>query len=428
MIFNTENKYQLEHNIQKNQLNILLLENINPTAINIFNKQGFNVESHTKALSEEELIEKIQTVHVIGIRSKTKLTEKVLSSARNLLAIGCFCIGTNQVDLNYAEKRGIPVFNSPFSNSRSVAELVLAHIIYLSRQMGDRNQEMHNGLWNKVSKNCYEVRNKKLGIIGYGHIGSQLSVLAESLGIQVYFYDILQIMPLGTATQITKLEDLLGMCDFITLHVPETKDTKEMIGERELKLMKKGSYLINYSRGTVVQLNHLAEALKSGHLAGAAIDVFPVEPSKNGEAFTNELIGCPNTILSPHIGGSTEEAQSMIGIEVGTSITKYLNIGTTLSAVNFPNLELRPRVLQEGNIVRVIFVHDNVPGVLKEINNLLSDYNVERQSSDSKGSVAYLIADIVPPTKSEEEIKSHLHELYHQISKVKHGILTRLII
>lgn len=411
--------------ISNQQINVLLLENINITAIDIFKSADYQVESLNKALPEEELINKIKNVHVLGIRSKTKLTAKVLEAAENLLAIGCFCIGTNQVDLEYASQRAITVFNSPFSNSRSVAELVLAEIIFLARQLGDRNNEVHRGVWNKVSNKCYEVRGKKLGIVGYGHIGSQLSVLAEALGMQVFFYDVLALMPLGSARAVSTLKELLTTVDFVSFHVPETDDTKNMVGEEEIRAMRPGSYLINASRGTVVQIAPLAKALRDGHLGGAAVDVYPSEPARNGEGFESDLIGCPNTILSPHVGGSTEEAQSLIGIEVGNAITKFLAKGSSLGAVNFPQVELRPSLAPSS--VRVAFAHNNVPGVLKSINNVLSEYNVERQTTESKGSLAYLVADVVLNSADEAETIPLLSNLYNQISSLPHGISTRLI-
>ncbi|CAO3678566.1 unnamed protein product [Rhizopus stolonifer] len=350
-----------------NEVKILLLENINETAVNAFKKQGYQVETVPKALAGDELLEKIRDVNVIGIRSKTKLTKQVLEQAKNLLAIGCFCIGTNQVDLQAAANQGIAVFNSPFSNSRSVAELVIGEIITLARQLGDRNTEMHQGIWNKVSKNCFEIRGKVLGIVGYGHIGAQLSVLAESMGLTVYFYDILQIMPLGQAKPLESLEELLAISDFVSLHVPETEETKNMIGDHEFQQMKKGAYFINNARGTVVQIPALVKHLQSGHLAGAAIDVFPKEPASNGPLFDYypELLACSNLILTPHIGGSTEEAQSMIGIEVSQALTKYINDGTSLNAVNFPEIDLRAIREEDKDVVRVLHVHQNIPGVLK---------------------------------------------------------------
>lgn len=270
------------------------------------------------------------------------------------------------------------MFNSPFSNSRSVAELVIGEIIVLARQLGDRSMEMHNKVWNKVSSNCFEIRGKVLGIVGYGHIGAQLSVLAEAMGMTVYFYDVLQIMPLGTAKQLPTLEELLSVSDFVTLHVPELEETKNMIGEREIMgYMKKGSYLLNNARGTVVQIPALVKGLKSGHLAGAAVDVYPKEPASNGTNFTDypDLLECKNLILTPHIGGSTEEAQSMIGIEVSTALTKFINQGTSINAVNFPEIDLRVINEEERNTVRVLYIHQNIPGVLKA-SVLISDYHI----------------------------------------------------
>ena len=354
-------------------IKVLLLENVNVDGVDILKNQGYQVEFLKSSLPEDQLIEKIKDIHVIGIRSKTKLTEKVLSNANNLLVIGCFCIGTNQVDLDYAAKRGIAVFNSPFSNSRSVAEQTIAEIICLARQMTDRSMELHNGIWNKVSKGCWEIRGKTLGIVGYGHIGNQLSVLAEAMGMTVIYYDILNLMAMGTARQVNTLDELLAEADFVTLHVPETQDTKNMISKNELAKMKDGSYLINNARGTVVDIPALIEAMKAGKLAGAALDVFPNEPGGNGPYFddslnswTTELRNLKNLILTPHIGGSTEEAQSKIGIEVGHALVNYVNQGSTLGSVNLPEVNLRSLTLEEPNSVRVIYIHKNVPGVLRQ--------------------------------------------------------------
>ncbi|KAI9266430.1 hypothetical protein BDA99DRAFT_505634 [Phascolomyces articulosus] len=405
------------------EVKILLLENVNETAVKAFQKQGYQVETYSKALVGDELIQKIRDVHVIGIRSKTKLTKEVLNEAHNLLAIGCFCIGTNQVDLQTAAKKGIAVFNSPFSNSRSVAELVIGEIITLARQLGDRNMEMHQGVWNKVSKNCYEIRGKVLGIVGYGHIGAQLSVLAESMGMTVYFYDVLQIMPLGTAKQVDTLEKLLSISDFVSLHVPELEETKNLIGEREIMgYMKKGSYLLNNARGTVIHIPSLAKALQSGHLAGAAVDVYPKEPAANGPHFTDypELLKCPNLIMTPHIGGSTEEAQRMIGIEVSSALIRFINEGGSIGAVNFPEIDLR--AISEGeNTVRVLYIHQNIPGVLREINEIFGNHNVEKQYSDSKGDVAYVMADIADVNQE------NLEKLYHAITSTRANIKTRML-
>ncbi|KAG0040573.1 hypothetical protein BGZ82_001482 [Podila clonocystis] len=377
-------------------IKILLLENVNETAVAALRGQGYQVETHAKALAEDVLIEKIKDVHCVGIRSKTKLTKKVLDAAEKLGVIGCFCIGTNQVDLEVAAQKGIAVFNSPFSNSRSVAELVLAEIVLLSRQLGDRNNEMHQGIWSKVSANCFEIRGKTLGIVGYGHIGSQLSVLAESMGMRVFFHDV------------------------VPLHVPETEDTKNMIGEHQLNKMKQGSFLINASRGTVVQIPALAKALRSGHLGGAAVDVFPKEPAANGKFFESELVGCPNTLLTPHIGGSTEEAQSMIGVEVSQALIKFINNGTSIGAVNFPEVDLRA-IRDEENSIRLCYTHMNVPGVLLRITNILADHNVDKQFSDSKGKIAYLMADISDVTPEQ------IQDIYRRVSETPTNIVTRIL-
>ncbi|KAJ2615753.1 D-3-phosphoglycerate dehydrogenase 2 [Coemansia sp. RSA 1365] len=402
-------------------IKILLLENVSPTAVDILKKAGYQVDFHTKALDKATLIEKIKDVHAIGIRSKTKLTEEVLSHANKLIAIGCFCIGTNQVDLNFAASRGICVFNSPFSNSRSVAELVIAEIILLSRQLGDRSREMHDGVWNKVSKNCYEIRGKTLGIVGYGHIGTQLGVLAESLGMHVIWYDVLPLMPIGMSRAAETLHEVLAEADFVSLHVPETPETKYMIGERELASMKKGSYLINASRGTVVAIEALAAALKSGHLAGAAVDVYPTEPLSNGPGFESLLRNCPNTLLTPHIGGSTEEAQRMIGVEVAAALTKFINSGTSINAVNFAECDLRAIPSTDMTTVRIVNVHQNVPGVLRQINNILADYNVNKQISDSKGDVAYFMADVTVDNPKE------INTIYEHITAISENIITRVL-
>lgn len=346
-----------------------------------------------------------------------------------LLVIGCFCIGTNQVDLHTAAKAGIPVFNSPFSNSRSVAELVMSEIVALSRQYVERAMELRNGLWNKQSKGCWEVRGKTLGIVGYGHIGSQLSVLAEAFGIRVIFHDILNLMPLGSARQVENLQALLSEADFVTLHVPESAETTYMIGAEQLSWMKRGAYLINNARGKVVDIPALIDALQSKHLAGAALDVYPVEPGANGAPFddtlnkwSTTLRHLPNVILTPHIGGSTEEAQRMIGEEVATNLTRYLNYGATLGAVNFPEVDLRPITADEGEHVRVCHVHNNVPGVLRQVNELLSPYNVEKQYSDSKGDIAYLMADIANVSPQD------VNKLQSLISHTNANILTRLLV
>lgn len=410
-------------------IKILLLENVNTTAIEIFHSQGYQVEFLKTSLPEEELIEKIKDVHAIGIRSKTNLNEKVLSAARNLVVIGCFCIGTNQVDLEFAAKKGIAVFNSPFSNSRSVAELVIAEIITLARQLGDRSIEMHTGTWNKVSSKCWEIRGKTLGIIGYGHIGSQLSVLAEAMGMSVIYYDVLMIMALGTAKQMPTLESLLRQADFVTLHVPELPETKNMMSTAQFTQMKDGAYLINASRGTVIDIPALIAARQSGKVAGFAIDVFPNEPAKNGlglfsdslNPWTTELTQLSNIILSPHIGGSTEEAQSAIGVEVATALSKYINEGSSVGAVNFPEVSLRALTLDDTDRARVLYVHRNVPGVLKTVNEIFANNNIEKQYSESRGEIAYLMADV--SNVGEQDIKT----LYEALEQTPFRITTRLL-
>ncbi|KAI0123512.1 D-3-phosphoglycerate dehydrogenase [Xylariales sp. AK1849] len=382
-------------------IKILLLENVNQSGRDILTAQGYQVEALKTSLPEDQLIERIRDVHVLGIRSKTKLSEKVLREAKNLLVVGCFCIGTNQVDLQYAAKQGIAVFNSPFANSRSVAELVIGEIISLARQLGDRSNEMHRGIWNKVSSKCWEIRGKTLGIVGYGHIGSQLSVLAEAMGMTVIYYDVVSLMGLGTARQVPTLEALLNEADFVTLHVPELPETKNLISATQLGQMKQGSYLINASRGTVVHIQALVNSMRSGKIAGAALDVYPNEPAANGDYFNSDLNtwgedlrSVNNIILTPHIGGSTEEAQRAIGVEVSDALVRYINQGVTLGSVNLPEVNLRSLTLDEPDHARVIYIHQNVPGVLRKVNEILGNHNVDKQISDSKSDVAYLMADV----------------------------------
>ncbi|KAG8912479.1 D-3-phosphoglycerate dehydrogenase 2 [Tulasnella sp. 418] len=417
------------HPLDHAELRLLLLENISQDAVKAFKDMGFQVDFHTKAWSEEELLANIGNYHAIGIRSKTKITKNVLKKASKLLVIGCFCIGTNQVDLEVAARAGIPVFNSPFSNSRSVAELVISEIVALSRQLVDRARELREGTWNKVSKNCWEIRGKTLGIVGYGHIGSQLSVLAEAFGMKVFYYDILNLMPLGSATQVETLDDLLAISDFVTLHVPELPETINMISVPQLEKMKTGAYLINNARGKVVDIPALVNALKTKKLAGCALDVFPSEPGANGpntfndqlNPWASELRQLPNVILTPHIGGSTEEAQRMIGYEVSSALGRYLSYGSTMGAVNFPEVDLRPISADQTSFVRVCYVHVNQPGVLRKVNEILSDHNVEKQFSDSKGNIAYLMADISGVNDDD------VHELQTKISRTSSNIITRLL-
>jgi len=408
---------------------LLLLENISQEAVRTFKSQGFQVDHYSKSWTEDELVAKIGEYHAISIRSKTKITERVLQHASKLLTIGCFCIGTNQVDLLAAARRGIPVFNSPFSNSRSVAELVMSEMIALARQLVDRAREMKEGTWNKVSKGCWELRGKTLGIVGYGHIGTQLSVLAEAFGMRVVYTDVINIMPLGTATQLDTLEELLTQSDFVTLHVPELPETTNLIGVKELAQMKRGAYLINNARGRIIDIPAVIAALKEGRLGGCAIDVYPSEPGANGvgvfndqlNAWASTLRSLSNVILTPHIGGSTEEAQRMIGLEVSTSISRYLSYGTTLGAVNFPEVDLRAISDDQPSIIRVCHTHKNEPGVLRRVNEILSNHNVEKQYSDSKGDIAYVMADI--SDVSPEETK----ELHEHLSLTKSNIVTRLL-
>ncbi|SOV06703.1 probable 3-phosphoglycerate dehydrogenase [Ustilago sp. UG-2017a] len=410
-------------------IKILLLENVSQGAVKMLKEQGYQVDFNTKSWSEEELIQNIGQYHAIGIRSKTKLTDKVFRAAHKLLVVGCFCIGTNQVDLEAAAKAGVAVFNSPFANSRSVAELVIGEMISLSRHLGDRVNEMRAGTWNKVSKGCYEVRGKVLGIVGYGHIGSQLSVLAEAMGMHVIYYDVVPLMPLGSARQVPTLNELLGSADFVSLHVPELAETKNMIRAEQIKAMKKGSYLINNARGSVVDIPALVEGLKSGHLAGAAVDVFPKEPAASGpgtfsnelNSWASELCQLPNVMLTPHIGGSTEEAQRMIGIEVSDALIRYINVGGSIGAVNFPEVDLRAITEADSRVIRICYVHQNQPGSLRAVNEILGSFNVDKQHSDSHKDVAYLMADI--SGVSENDVR----EIYDRISKTNANILTRLL-
>jgi len=391
----------------KSKIKILLLENIHQTAVKAFQNQQFQIETLPGSLSEEELKKKIKGVHALGIRSKTRITEAILAEANRLLCIGCFCIGTDQVDLDAAEKKGVPVFNSPFCNSRSVAELIVAEIISLSRRLGDTNINMHKGVWNKASKGCYEIRGKTLGIVGYGHIGTQLSVLSESLGMRVIFHDIENLMPLGNARKCDSLEELLKQADFVSLHVPKTDQTKDMIGEKQISMMKKGSYLLNASRGSVVVLPALIAALKSGHLAGAAVDVYPEEPEENINDWKHDLQDCPNIIITPHIGGSTEEAQLAIGVEVADKLVKHINTGSTATAVNFPAIEIPDDGLPTTH--RILNTHRNIPGVLKNINAILGEYNIKAQVLSTRVHTGYLIVDV--EHEASEAIKKQIEAL-----------------
>ena len=379
--------------LAKDKIKVLLLEGVHDSAIELLKQQGYDqLEILKGSLDEDELCEKIKDVHMIGIRSRTQLTEKVFAAAEKLIAVGCFCIGTNQVDLKAAQKHGVVVFNAPFSNTRSVAELVLAETIMLLRGIPQKNAQAHKGGWLKSANHAYEVRGKMLGIVGYGHIGSQLSVLAEQLGMQVIYYDVETKLPMGNARSIKRLDDLLAKADVVTLHVPETPSTRWMIGSAQLAKMKPNSLLINASRGTVVDIEALAEALTSGHLAGAAIDVFPVEPQSNQDTFESPLCGIENCLLTPHIGGSTVEAQENIGIEVAGKLVHYSDNGSTLSAVNFPEVSLP----QHATARRLLHIHKNQPGMMNAINGILSDFeiNVAGQYLQTDENVGYVVMDI----------------------------------
>jgi len=394
----------------KSKIKILLLEGVSQKGIDLLRGDGFQVEALKTALTEEELIEKVKDLHILGIRSKTQVSRKVIEASTRLLAISCFCIGTDQVDLRAAHERGIPVFNAPFANTRSVAELIIGNVIGLSRKIGDCTRQMHDGAWFKQAVGCYEIRGKTLGIVGYGHIGAQVSVLAEAMGMQVIYVDVVPKLPMGNARQVATMEDLLGQSDFVTLHVPKLAQTENMIGQREFAQMKKGAFFLNASRGNTVVIPALAEALKSGHLRGAYVDVFPVEPGKNGEnLFESELRGCPNTLMTPHVGGSTEEAQAKIGEEVAHALLKCVNEGSTHGAVNFPEVDMK--ICSTGRTHRVLIIHQNKPGVMAAINSVFTEAkaNICQQFLNTKDEVGYVIVDT--NVEASSEVKSRLAAL-----------------
>lgn len=379
--------------LDKSKIRFLLLEGVHQSAVNALHQAGYtNIEYLKTSLPEDELVEKIRDVHFIGIRSRTQLTARVFEAATRLQAVGCFCIGTNQVDLTAALIKGVPVFNAPYSNTRSVAELVIGQIILLLRGIPEKNAQAHRGIWQKVATGSFETRGKKLGVVGYGNIGSQLSVLAESMGMKVYLYDIITKLPLGNAVQVGSLKELMQTCDIISLHVPETAQTANMIGAEQISWMKKGSILINASRGTVVDIDALAAALKSKQLAGAAIDVFPVEPRSNDEEFVSPLRQYDNCILTPHIGGSTMEAQENIGLEVAEKLTRYSDNGSTQTSVNFPEVALP----SHPDMHRLLHIHENVPGVLSQINQVFSaaGINIRSQYLQTNDKIGYVVMDI----------------------------------
>jgi D-3-phosphoglycerate dehydrogenase / 2-oxoglutarate reductase len=399
----------VKHSLSKDRIRILLLEGVHDNAITTFKECGYtNIEALTHALDEQELIEKIQGVHMVGIRSRTRLTDKVLAAANRLVCIGCFCIGTNQVSLDTARRAGVPVFNAPYSNTRSVAELVIGEIVMLLRSIPDKSRQAHTGKWLKTAKNSYEMRGKTLGIVGYGHIGSQLSILAEAMGMQVRYYDIENKLAMGNARPAATLDELLQVSDVVSLHVPATQQTKNMIGERQLKAMKPGSYLINASRGNVVIIEALAKALEEKHVLGAAVDVFPVEPGNNEEEFKSPLRGLANVILTPHVGGSTHEAQANIGLEVAEKLIKYSDNGSTVGAVNFVEVSLP---VKAGG-TRFLHIHANVPGMLRRVNDVFSsrDLNISAQYLQTDAEVGYVVVD-VDGDVDEAEIMSDLQSL-----------------
>lgn len=376
----------------KSRIKILLLENVHPVARQAFEEQGFNVEFLKGALDEDELIEKIKDVTILGIRSKTNVTRRVLENAPRLIAIGAFCIGTNQIDLKAATEKGIAVFNAPYSNTRSVVELAVGEMIMLIRNVVTKSNGMHEGKWDKSANNSFEVRGKKLGLVGYGHIGTQLSVIGEALGMEVYFYDVVDKMPIGNAKKLKSLDDLLRIADVVSMHIDGRKDNKNVIGKREFELMKDGVVFLNLARGHVVEVEALVEALKSGKVWGAGVDVFPYEPKTNNEPFESELRGLPNVILTPHIGGSTEEAQEGIGHYVPERLLEYINNGSTTGSVNFPEVQLP---LLKGSH-RLLHIHKNVPGILAKLNNIFAKYNVNitGQYLKTNEQIGYVIMDV----------------------------------
>ncbi len=391
----------------KHKIRVLLLENIHPAAVASFEREGYRVETEARSLSGDELAARVEDVHLLGVRSNTHVTAAALAAARHLHAVGAFCIGTNQIDLDAAAERGTAVFNAPFSNTRSVVELVIAELIALNRGLTDKNARLHAGVWDKSAAGSHEVRGRKLGIIGYGSIGAQLSVLAESLGMEVYFFDVVDKLRLGNARRCPTLEELLEIADAVTIHVDGRHENRGFFGEREFGRMKPGSVFLNLSRGFVIDLAALKRHLESGHLAGAAIDVFPSEPKSREDPFVNELQGVRNVILTPHIGGSTEEAQDSIGHFVSDKLINFINTGSTSLSVNLPNLILPAQ--HEAH--RLIHIHRNTPGTLAKINAIFADHgvNILGQHLGTRGEVGYVITDV--DTDSSEAVRAELREL-----------------
>lgn len=396
----------------KEKINILLLENISDAAVAEFKEAGYiNTRKLSGALSEQELIKEVREAHLLGIRSKTQITANVLAAAKKLQAIGCFCIGTNQVDLKTATEQGVAVFNAPYSNTRSVAELVIGLSVMLIRRIPDKNVAAHKGIWMKEATGSFELRGKTMAIVGYGSIGTQVSVLAEAMGMKVLYYDVETKLPIGNAEQVRSLKELFSKADIITLHVPSNKSTENMINKETLQYAKKGAIFLNYARGEVVELNDLKEALESGHLSGAAVDVFPVEPEKNGAAFSTPLQLLPNVILTPHIGGSTEEAQHNIGLDVSSKMLNFLEKGASFGSHTIPSLSV-PAV---DNSHRILHIHKNVPGVLSDINRELSSRNINilGQYLKTNDAIGYVVLDV--DSKLSQEAFALLKEVNHTI-------------
>lgn len=407
---------------------VLLLENVHPLAMQKLTDAGHTVESLSSSLSEDVLMKKLDEVDILGVRSSTQVSSTVLRNANHLLAIGCFCIGTNQVDLETAEELAIPVFNSPYANSRSVSELIIGQIIALSRQLGDRNIEMHTNRWQKTSKNCHEIRGKTLGIIGYGHIGSQLSVLAENLGMKVIYFDVVKKMAIGNAQSMPTMEALLARSDFVSIHVPLLPSTQNLIGEREICQMKYGSYLLNASRGNVVVLEDVATYLDRGHLLGFYADVFPIEPGTNGPIPTDSPISLlqnkKNVILTPHVGGATEEAQEAIADEVTDRLLDFLTKGATEGAVNFP--QVNPPI-KSKTCYRIVNIHHNISGVLRDLTKILEQYNISYQllATTTKLGIAVIDVDIEDRIRGEDEKEE---DILSRVSFLDSNIKTRILI
>ncbi len=410
-----------ETSFPKSQIEIVLLEGTHESGTAALVDAGFSVRTHKGALEDKALIAEIKRAHIVGIRSKTQLTDAVFDQCDRLLSIGCFCAGTNQVDLESAASRGIVVFNSPFSNTRSVAELTIAEIIALHRKLTARSHALHQGIWDKSAAGSHEVRGKTLGIIGYGHIGSQVSILAEALGMKVQFFDTLSKLALGNAQSVSSIDELVRTSDVITIHVPDTESTRSMFGCSEIAMMKPGSYLLNNARGSIVDLYAMRDAIESGQLAGAAVDVFPDEPAKSGESFSSPLQGLDNVILTPHVGGSTIEAQETISLDVANKLTRFLNLGTTTGAVNVPEVDLPEQQRQDDQRShRILNFHRNVPGVLNKIHEAAAELeiNITGQYLQTNAQIGYLVLDADP---------SNAAELHKRINAIEESIRTRIL-